>query len=864
MKKINLLHLSIIMMIFASVLLYAETKENTRSIEDDTEYKQQREEWFNNMHRIKDGLNWKVVDHETRLSKYQIKKHEIEYLLSKNKRNQILSDTAENEVFKGVWIEKGSDNLAGRVHTSDVDFERGLIYLASSGGNIWRGTLDGKEWTCLNNAIKFGDIKTIEVIEYENKNRIIVVSNSPSAVHYSDNEGLTWNKAEGLEKSESWGYMKRGVIHYDNNRFYVLASFFDYDNKEEATGVFVSKDAGETFEIINVFPGSPRIIDIWTTEREEHPVYIVTNQVFGYYNEDDDLTILNSDMDGVYSSSPARIFLKAGNAGDGLMFGLACYDSYARKTYFSFSDDMGESWISTNSLSTSPFMDNSFAMSYSNPDKIFYGGVELYISDNAGFSWEKVNNWAEYYGDIVNKLHADIPGVDIFLQPNGREVVLISTDGGLYKSFDYCETVRNISLKDLNVSQYYSSYTDRHTGSIYAGSQDQGFQRALVDSGKTVSFEQTISGDYGHLTSSDGGIHLWTEYINFVMLYKNLNNPAITISKTWNCEGKGWMWLDPLKAHPEIPEKAYIIGGSNNGGSYVWELLFDGIKINAEKLTYDFNEMHNNVKLTAIGISPIFPEYMYVAGANGEFFLSTDSGESWAQTQGHDGPGSHYLYGSAILPSEKSFGTLYVAGSGYSEDGVMVSQDHGKTFTGISDGLPNTMVFDIAMSEDEKVIFAATQVGAYAYHVDTGKWYDISSLDSPDQVFWSVEYIKETQTARFATYGRGIWDFKVIQYYTDVNEKEIIADDVEINISPNPLNEYSKILINSGKLMNASIKIYDLDGRMIKDIYSGSLNEFNEFDWDGTNIDNLKVTPGVYMLTVSGDGNTWFEKIVVK
>jgi hypothetical protein len=205
-----------------------------------------------------------------------------------------------------------------------------------------------------------------------------------------------------------------------------------------------------------------------------------------------------------------------------------------------------------------------------------------------------------------------------------------------------------------------------------------------------------------------------------------------------------------------------------------------------------------------------------------------------------------------------------VAGSGYSEDGVMVSRDHGKTFTGISDGLPNTMVFDIAMSEDEKMIFAATQVGAYAYHVDTGKWYDISSLDSPDQVFWSVEYIKETKTARFATYGRGIWDFKVIEYYTDVNEKETAAENVEINILPNPLKENARIHINSGRLMNASVKIYDMEGRMIKDIYSGPLDAFNEFDWNGTNIDNLKVSPGIYMLTVSGEGNTWFEKIVVE
>ena len=35
----------------------------------------------------------------------------------------------------------------------------------------------------------------------------------------------------------------------------------------------------------------------------------------------------------------------------------------------------------------------------------------------------------------------------------------------------------------------------------------------------------------------------------------------------------------------------------------------------------------------------------------------------------------------------------------------------------------------------------------------------MSELAAPDQSYWTVEYIHGIYTARFGTYGRGIWDY---------------------------------------------------------------------------------------------------------
>ena len=56
----------------------------------------------------------------------------------------------------------------------------------------------------------------------------------------------------------------------------------------------------------------------------------------------------------------------------------------------------------------------------------------------------------------------------------------------------------------------------------------------------------------------------------------------------------------------------------------------------------------------------------------------------------------------------------------------------------------------------------------------------ILGVSAPDQTYWSVEYIDEINTARFGTYGRGIWDFVIDDdYYINFGD---VNQDNSINI----------------------------------------------------------------------------------
>ena len=94
--------------------------------------------------------------------------------------------------------------------------------------------------------------------------------------------------------------------------------------------------------------------------------------------------------------------------------------------------------------------------------------------------------------------------------------------------------------------------------------------------------------------------------------------------------------------------------------------------------------------------------------------------------------------------------------------------------------MPNTLVFDLDGTQDGNFIFAATEVGPYVYVGYDNQWYDLAEVGAPDQTYWTVEYIENINTARYGTYGRGIWDF-ILDENFDVISGDI-NDDNSINI----------------------------------------------------------------------------------
>jgi hypothetical protein len=869
----RLLKFSIVMFCLVFGRSFAQTPEIEKYLhlnrEADPNYKIQKEEWINTLHNIQPGVNWRLIESANRDARHS----KLSEQWQKNAGNQMLSDTSLVTIGKsgltGRWIEKGSNNMAGRMHTADMDFTDRQIYAASSGGNIWRGSYIGDEWTCLNNGFQIGDIRFIKIIRFGTTKRIFVVGNGPAAAYFSDDEGKTWNRSKGLDGPASWGNTQRAVIRNSTNEIYILGVEWDYKAWKAVTYVNRSSDMGVTFTPVTKLDLSMSYCDIWSPSYDKSDVYFVHKDTLSKIVDTTVQKISTLSIQHNYSEI-GQTLMQGSVVGGKNIISFLYGDNSKDASYLYNTTNEGVTMVFEGTAPTRTFERNSFMVSHSDPNMAFVGGVELFRTTDAGVNWKKVNHWGDYYGNPKTLLHADIPGVMYFRTPQGGEVYLIGTDGGLYISKDGIETVENLSMSGLNVSQYYGSYTSTNSnGSLYLGSQDQGFQRCVQDTGGTLNFQQTISGDYGHLTSSDGGEHLWSVYPGFAMLYTNADK------KDWNTYtlgfeiGANWLWMAPIIADLGNPSSAFLIsGGSKTSGIYrnslIWRLMFDGSKITFDTLRYNFSDSSGERKITAFAQSPLANSFWYALTNNGSFFFSTNDGDKWTINPTFDGPDTHYFYGNTVVASKDKFGRLYIAGSGYSNPGVLYSDNHGQTFTPIDSGLPKTMVYKIAVTPDDKYIFAATDAGAFIYSFEDGRWFDLSSPDSPDQTYWSVEYVDKIKTARFVTYGRGVWDFK-IEKFTSVESKATAEKAVKTKIQgyPNPFTDKISINVNCNKPVKAGLKIIDSEGRQIATLLDGYLNEgSNSFVWNCNSLSGAKIPAGTYIVILLTDGFADFMKVV--
>jgi len=142
-----------------------------RNKEGDPDYHKARKEWLKSMHRTEPGVDYKILKRELQTERLK-RKNDLLKSFAKDSP-QFQKFISDNGKISGYWKEIGSRNQSGRIHTSDVDLTKNMIYAASAGGNVWRGTLEGKDWTCLNNSIQF-NIQSIKVAYVAGNKRIIV------------------------------------------------------------------------------------------------------------------------------------------------------------------------------------------------------------------------------------------------------------------------------------------------------------------------------------------------------------------------------------------------------------------------------------------------------------------------------------------------------------------------------------------------------------------------------------------------------------------------------------------------------------------------------------------------------------------
>jgi hypothetical protein len=720
--------------------------------EREADFTARREAFVASLHRHAPGLVWREQD-----ARYR---HARRERLPRTGGDALALDTPARS---GTWSERGSGNQAGRVLAVMHDQQNDRITALTHGGTVWRANRSSLSWSPTSDSTRFGPHSNAGYAERLGGaagERLLVVSENPVGVFRSDDAGATWTDATGIDPYNPYYAQGLAVRDPSFGEVYVLRNDYDYNAAKYRPSLFVSSDRGASFTGLG-YVGQRDRTSIHSPRYISGEVFILADaQLIRIVPGTNALSNVSTVPIGAPLVDGDRVVLRGGFA-NGQVFLYAFYArSGSNQTEVYRSLDGGQTWTARTSVPSTLFGLNSAETSPRDPNYVYAGGVNLYRSADGGGSWTPVNDWTEYYANPATKLHADIASVSVWIDGSNLDRVYIATDGGLYESTNGAVTVQNVSgsgATALRDSQYYGSYTKRAAPyTIVVGSQDQGYQKALAPGLGIQAFEQTVSGDYAHLTSGNGGASVWMVYPGFAQLDTTPGSPGQGGLIAWSFDDnnfRDWLFLPPLAADPANADHVSLAGGNlNSAGHRVVQLTRSGGNITAVQDAYDFAD-----QLTAIAYSTVIPGERYAISSTGHFFR--DTGTGW--TAGAAGlPGGQYFYGNAILADRKVGKKIYVGGAGYSSPGVYVSTNDGTSFQPMSTGLPDTLVYGLAMTPDGSMLFAATEVGAFWYDTAQARWIDLTTLGAPDQIYWDVDVIPQLGVARFSTYGRGIWDFQ--------------------------------------------------------------------------------------------------------
>lgn len=686
--------------------------------------KARRKAWLKERHRAPPGFDWVAVERQNGARQIA-------------KRNALATAPPPPDASTGTWVERGSGNQAGRMHTARPSSDGSLLYAGSALGGVWKGTPDGEDWTPIADDL-YGGAHWLAVLPPDSQAGpdVVLAGTDWGSLHRSADDGATWEVPTGLDGiAETRRLLVDGAgvvwIVWGASGRYALSR---------------SVDGGQSFQDVRALGAGG---DAWTPRDGAGPLWVADGDAVVRTDDGGETFVAVGDL-GV---GARYAWLVGSEAGAPRLFAVAQAQDGAYRLLVS--DDAGATWASRATLDD---FWGALEASAVDPELFAWGGVELHRSEDGGASAALVNSWWDYYEDPAGKLHADVMGVDVVPDGQGGEAWYVATDGGLYRSTDGLREVENLSLSGLRVSQYYGTLTSSaDPAHVAAGAQDQGYQVTQgmdQDGGDVLAFDQILSGDYGHLTSGDGTHAIvFSVYPGILMVAEGEAQPAITAWLDFP-EGETYGWLPTVVADPETPEDVYF--GASKLYRYVrgrrgWEI----------ELWSDQSFGRGWEYVGALAFSPLDPDRAWVATSAGRLFRSTDHGVTWDESD-DEGPASHYFYGTAMVASREDADVVYVGGSGYDGPAVFRSRDGGATWEGWGDGLPATLVYSLAEARDGTgTMFAGTETAAYRRGPDDPAWVDITGADAPVTLYWSAEALPHENTIRFGTYGRGIWDYRM-------------------------------------------------------------------------------------------------------
>ena len=708
------------------------------------------------------------------------------------------------------------------------------FFVGVAQGGVWKTTNNGVSWTPLTDNLpitRISDITInptnpnemyISVCDFEYIGISLHLNGRKRNTHYglgvykTTDGGLTWNPT-GLTYNLTNGdasLIRKVLINPANTNDLVACG---------VSGMYKSTNGGTTWvkKLDSLFwdmhqdPSNPAVLYASTG-------WIMTSNIgnAGVYKSTDfgnTWTMLTTNMPLTNNIQRVKLAIAPSNTNyiyalcvdvNGGLFGIyKSINAGLSWTFISPTNNILEGGTGGNTGGQGNY-DLGFIVDFSDPNKVYTGGVNLWGSIDGANNFNPISHWTTQYGPT---LHGDIH----FINRNPfTGNYFVCSDGGVYQTTNMVidtwgtsawPTVWTKMNDNIQVTSFYRlSSSKTSTEQVVAGAQDNASFYFNAGNWSTIFGGDGMDNCLN--PSSPNEIIGSSQYGNFKYSNDNGNSSFAPFTNVNNEQAE---WTTPIIADYNTPGVMYIgnenIVKSTDGGQS-WSPL---ATLYTNSLTLQ------NTEISALAISNSNSQVLYAArrvryenGLNGIVFKTTDGGTTFTNVT-NNLPDS--LYYTSIEINATNENIVYVSMAGFTAaNKVYTTINGGATWQNISYNLPNLPVNCIKQIPGTNHLMIATDIGVYILYSGTTTWVN-NSFGLPNVIVTDIEFNAALNKIYISTFGRGIWESNISII---TGTKELTPTMYNYNLYPT-VNSGTFNLVFDDSQNEKLIEVIDVMGKIV-------------------------------------------------